>query len=59
MQFIITAIVAVILVVGVTSSCPSVCTGRCSNHSDGFYVGCSNIGLDSIPPDLPNNTYTL
>ena len=57
MQFIITAIVAVILLVGVTSSCPSVC--RCSNHSAGVYVGCSNIGLDSIPPDLPNNTYKL
>jgi hypothetical protein len=57
MQFIITAIVAVILLVGVTSSCPSAC--RCPHHSDGVYVGCSAIGLDSIPPDLPNNTYTL
>ena len=57
MQFLITAIVAVILLVGVTSSCPSVC--RCPHHSDGVYVGCSDIGLDSIPSDLTNNTYDL
>ena len=57
MQFIITAIVAVILRVGVTSSCPIVC--RCSNHSAGVDVGCGNRRLDSIPPDLPNNTYKL
>jgi hypothetical protein len=57
MQFLITAIFAVILLVGVASSCPSVCS--CSNHSVGVNVDCSNGGLDSIPPDLPNNTYDL
>ena len=57
MQFIITTIVAVILLVGVASSCPSVC--RCSTHSAGVDVGCGNRRLDSIPPDLPKNTYKL
>ena len=57
MQFLITAIVAVILLVGVASSCPSVCS--CSNHSVGVNVDCSNRGLYSIPTDLPNNTYDL
>ena len=57
MQFLITAIVAVILLVGVTSACPSVCS--CSNQSVGVDVDCSNRGLYSIPPDLPNNTYDL
>jgi hypothetical protein len=57
MQFLITAMVAVILLVGETSSCPSVCS--CSNHSAGVDVGCGNRGLDSVPPDLPNNTYDL
>jgi hypothetical protein len=57
MQFLITAIVVVILLIGVASSCPSVCS--CSNHSVGVDVDCNNRGLDSIPPDLPNNTYDL
>jgi hypothetical protein len=57
MQFLITAIVAVILFVGVVSSCPSVCS--CTDYSDGVIVDCSNMGLDSIPTDLPNNTYIL
>ena len=55
MQFLITAIVAVILFVGVVSSCPSVC----SCTSNGVNVNCSRRGLDSIPTDLPNNTYDL
>jgi len=54
MQFLITAIVAVILLVGVASSCPSVCS--CSGDSYLVYVNCSSRGLDSIPTDLPNNT---
>ena len=53
MQFLITAIVVVILPVGVVSSCPSVC--RCI----GVTVYCNNKGLDSIPTDLPDNTYAL
>jgi hypothetical protein len=52
MQFLITEIVGVYLLVGVVSSCPSGCNGR--NESEGFVVSC-----DSIPTDIPNNTYTL
>jgi len=57
MQFLITAIVVVNLLGGVVSSCPSVCS--CIDYSDGLYVYCKNRGLDSIPTDLPNNTYDL
>jgi len=57
MKLIITAIVAVILLVGVVSSCPSVCS--CTDTSDGVHVDCNKRGLDSIPTDLPNNTYNL
>ena len=57
MQFLITAIVAVILLVDVASSCPSVC--GCTDTLDGVNVDCSSRGLDSIPTDLPNNTYDL
>jgi len=57
MEFLITAIVAVILLVGVVSSCPSVCS--CADTPDGHEVYCNNRGLDSIPTDLPNNTYLL
>jgi hypothetical protein len=57
MQFLITAIVAVILLVGVAASCPSVCS--CISGSNGVHVNCSSRGLDSIPTDLPNNTYVL
>jgi hypothetical protein len=57
MQFLITAIVVVILPVGVVSSCPSVCS--CIDTSDGDTVYCYNRGLDSIPTDLPDNTYEL
>lgn len=57
MEFLITIIVAVILLVGVVTSCPSVCS--CSENTNGLDVDCYNRGLDSIPTDLPNNTYTL
>ena len=57
MQFLITAIVVVVLRVGVVSSCPSVC--RCTDTSDGVKVYCFGRGLDSIPTDLPDNTYKL
>ena len=57
MKLIITAIVAVILLVGVVSSCPSVCS--CTDTSDGVRVNCYSRGLDSIPTDLHNNTYSL
>jgi hypothetical protein len=57
MQFLITAIVVVILLVGVVSSCPSVC--RCTHTSDGVIVYCSRRGLESIPTDLPDNTKEL
>ena len=64
MQFLLTAIVAVILLVGVESSCPSVCNCTSNNIIDGFilkgdHVNCSSKGLDSIPTDLPNNTNYL
>jgi hypothetical protein len=59
MQFLITAIVTVILLVGVASSCPSVCS--CTSNSNGatlkgVHVNCSSRGLDSIPTDLPSYT---
>ena len=57
MQILITAIVAIILLVGVVSSCPSVCS--CTSNSNGVNVDCFSYGLDSIPTDLPNNTYDL
>ena len=57
MQFLVTAMVAVILLIGVASSCPSVCS--CSNHSVGVDVDCNSRGLYSIPPDILNNTYDL
>ena len=57
MQFLITAIVAVILFVGVASLCPSVC--NCTDVLDGVDIDCFCRGLDSIPIDLPNNTHNL
>ena len=57
MQFLITAIFALILLVGVASSCPSVCS--CTDTSDGVAVDCSSRGLDGIPTDLPYNTSEL
>jgi hypothetical protein len=57
MQLLIAAIVAVIFLVGVVAPCPSVC--RCTDNSDGLYVYCNNRGLNSIPTDLPNNTYSM
>ena len=55
MEFLITTIVAVILLVGVVSPCPSVCS--CSVTSDGVNVVCSNRGLDSIPIDFTSDTF--
>jgi len=57
MEFLITVIVAVILLGDVVSSCHSVCS--CTDHPNGLYVDCKSRGLDSIPTDLPNNTYSL
>jgi len=57
MQFLKTSIVVVIVLVGVASSCPSVCS--CTDISDGVTVDCASRGLDSIPTDLPDNTYIL
>ena len=57
MQCLITVIVAVILLVGVASSCPSVC--NCTSNSNRVNVDCSSRGLDKIPIELPSNTYIL
>jgi hypothetical protein len=57
MQCLITVIVAVILLVGMASSCPSVC--GCTNTSNGVNVDCSSRGLERIPADLPDNTDIL
>ena len=57
MEFLITPIVAVILLVGVVSSCPSVCS--CTDNANRLEVDCAGRGLDSIPTDLPSNTYYL
>jgi hypothetical protein len=50
MEFLIAAIVAVILLFGAVSSCPSVC--NCTDASVGVDVNCNNKGLDSIPTDF-------
>jgi hypothetical protein len=58
MEFLITTIVAVILLVGVVSSCPTNCT--CSTEYGGaIHVGCVNKELDSIPRDFPDATSQL
>ena len=57
MQFLITAIVVVILLVGVVSSCPNGC--GCWDLSNGLIIECLNRRLDSIPRDLPDNTEIL
>jgi hypothetical protein len=57
MEFLITTIVAVILLVGVVSSCPGVCS--CTDNANGLKVDCIGRELDSIPTDLSNNTYYL
>jgi len=57
MEFLITVLIAVILLVGVVSSCPSVCS--CTDNSVGVDVTCHNRGLNSIPTDLPHNTSSL
>jgi hypothetical protein len=50
MQFLITEIVGVYLLVGVVSSCPSVC--NCYNDTERFIVSCISKDLDSIPTDI-------
>ena len=57
MQFLITEIVGVYLLVGVVSSCPSVC--NCYTDTEGLVVDCDSIDIDRIPTDIPNNTYKL
>ena len=57
MEFLITVIIAVVLLVGVVSSCPSVC--NCTDEYNGVNVYCESRGLESIPTDLPNNTLIL
>jgi hypothetical protein len=57
MEFLITTIVAVIFLVGVVSSCPSGCS--CTDNANRLDVDCAGRGLDSIPTDLPDNTYKL
>ena len=58
MEFLITTIVAVILLVGVVSSCPTNCT--CSpDYGVAMYVDCDNKELDSIPKDIPDATSHL
>ena len=57
MEFLITVIVAVILLGDVVSSCPSVCS--CFGTSDELYVDCFKRGLNGIPTALPSNTYSL
>jgi hypothetical protein len=53
MEFLITTIVAVILLVGVVSECPSLCV--CAEGT----VYCKNKALHSIPTDLPLNSIVL
>jgi hypothetical protein len=61
MEFLITTIVAVILLVGVVSSCPTTC--MCGptppTHGGGFLVNCAKKELDRIPTDFPNVTSLL
>ena len=57
MEFLITVIIAVVLLVGVVSSCPRVC--NCTDEYNGVNVYCESRGLESIPTDLPNNTLIL
>jgi hypothetical protein len=61
MQFLITAIVAVILLVGVESSCSRFCICTRNEHGalKGNHVNCSSKGLNSIPTDLPSYTNYL
>jgi hypothetical protein len=57
MQLSITAIFGLVFLVGVAASCPNVCS--CTTNSEGVHVDCRSKGLDSMPSDLPNNTYEL
>ena len=64
MQFLLTAIVAVILLVGEESSCSSVYNCTSNNNlnattSKVVHVNCSSRGLHSIPGNLSTNTYVL
>ena len=55
MQLFITAIFGLVLFFDVAASCPTLCS--CTTNSEGSYVDCRSKGLDSMPSDLPNNTY--
>ena len=57
MQLSITAIFGLVFLVGVAASCPNVCS--CTTNSEGVHVDCRSKGLDSMPSDLPNDTYEL
>jgi hypothetical protein len=57
MQLFIAAIFCLVLFVGVAASCLTVCS--CTTNSEGSYVDCRSKGLDSMPSDLPSNTYEL
>ena len=57
MQFLIAATVVVILLVGVVSSCSTVCS--CDYTSEGLQVDCYDRELNSIPTDIPDNTYDM
>lgn len=57
MQFLITAALAGISIVGAVLPCPSVCS--CSVTVQGHTVDCSNRRLSSIPTDIPANTDVL
>ena len=57
MQLSITAVFGLVLFVGVAASCPNIC--NCTTNSEGVYVDCRSKGLNSMPSDLPNNTYAL
>jgi hypothetical protein len=57
MEFLITTIVAVILLVGVESSCPDDC--KCHAISEGAAVYCNSRGLARIPTGFPSDTYAL
>ena len=57
MQFLISTTFAVISLVCVASSCPSICS--CTENSQGVTVRCGNRNLDRIPTNLKENTAEL
>ena len=61
MDFLITTIVAVILLVGVVSSCPHHCSCSAVPSDIGvrFVVHCDSKGLHHIPIGFPSDTYAL